>query len=37
VFFNLWANLIGKTESIESIAQRYQGGRWHCSKVQSSQ
>ena len=36
VFFNLRANLIRKTESIESIVP-YQSGRWHCSKVQSSQ
>ena len=36
VFFNLRANLIEKTDSIESIV-RYQSCRWHCSKVQSSQ
>jgi hypothetical protein len=36
VFFNLRANLIGRTESIESIV-RYQSCRWHCSKVHSSQ
>jgi hypothetical protein len=36
VFFNLRANLIGKTESIESTV-RYQSGRSHCSNVQSSQ